>query len=372
MVKRLCVVLGLVVIMSSAGMSEQSPVPLKSAEPFKLGTFLIAGRPTVGLVLRDTVIVDLSAANQELQLRPEHVPIAMPADMLGVIEQYEYGVQRRIYEIVNALIAENRLSGATRAEYVHDLAKVRTLAPIRYPSKMLHAAGNYYGHVSETSTPEEQKKVAEQRRRDRGTPYLFMKATRGAIVGNNDPIILPKGRTQIDWECEIGVVIGRVAKYVAAARARDYIFGYTITLDMSDRGGRWGEKEPRQDWFVGKSHDTFAPMGPYIVPKEFYTNPMDVRQLLTINGTPMQDARSSDMIHNIGELIEFGSTVMSLFPGDVIAAGSPAGTGMSRSVRPEQVWLKDGDKIVATIDGIGTLTHTAVAEGSGTRTSSQR
>ena len=152
----------------------------------------------------------------------------------------------------------------------------------------------------------------------------------------------------------------------------DYIFGYTITLDMSDRGGRWGEKEPRQDWFVGKSHDTFAPMGPYIVPKEFYPTPMNVRQLLTINGKTMQDARSTDMIHNISELIEFGSTVMSLFPGDVIAAGSPAGTGMSRSVRPEQVFLKNGDKIVASIDGIGTMTHTAVAEATATRPTSQQ
>jgi 2-keto-4-pentenoate hydratase/2-oxohepta-3-ene-1,7-dioic acid hydratase in catechol pathway len=372
MLNRLCVALAALALASVASVSGQSPGALKSAEPFKLGTFLLNGRPAVGIVLRDSLVIDLTAANADLQLRPEYVPVALPSTMLGVIEQYEYGVQRRIYEIVNAMVADNRLTGATRPDYVRDVSTVRALAPIQYPSKMLHAAGNYYGHVNETATPEEQRKAAEARRKDRGTPYLFMKATRGAIIGNNDPIILPRGRTQIDWECEIGVVLGRVAKYVPAAQARDYIFGYTITLDMSDRGGRWGEKEPRQDWFVGKSHDTFAPMGPYIVPKEFYGDPMNVRQLLTINGKPMQDARSSDMIHNIGELIEFGSTVMSLFPGDVIAAGSPAGTGMSRSVRPEQVWLKDGDKIVATIDGIGTLTHTAVAEAPASRTSSQQ
>ena len=370
MVTRVFLALALLAAASSAMVSGQAPATLKSAEPFKLGTFLIGGRPTVGIVLRDKFVLDLTAANLALQMQPAFVSVGMPANMLGVIEQYEYGMQRRIYEIVNDAVAGDRLAGANRPSYVYDVGQLRALAPIQYPSKMLHAAGNYYGHVSETSTPEEQRKVAEQRRRDRGTPYLFMKATRGAIIGNNDPIILPKGRAQIDWECELGVVIGRVAKYVPAAQARDYIFGYTITLDMSDRGGRWGEKEPRQDWFVGKSHDTFAPMGPYIVPKEFYGNPMDVRQLLTINGKTMQDSRSSDMIHNIGELIEFGSTVMSLFPGDVIAAGSPAGTGMSRSVRPEQVFLKDGDKIVASIDGIGTLTHTAVAEKAGTTTNS--
>jgi 2-keto-4-pentenoate hydratase/2-oxohepta-3-ene-1,7-dioic acid hydratase in catechol pathway len=350
----------------------QSTGALKSSQPFKLGTFLIDGRPTVGVVLADRWVVDLVAANRDLQLRPEVVSIQMPAEMLGVIGQYEYGLQRRIYEIVNALSADGRLTGGTRPSFIHEAAQLRTLAPILYPSKMLNAAGNYYGHVSETSTPEEQKKVADQRRRDRGTPYLFMKAARGAIIGNGDPVILPRGRDKIDWECELGVVIGRTAKYVSAAQARDHIFGYTIMLDMSDRGGRWGEKEPRQDWFVGKSHDTFAPMGPYIVPKEFYGDPMNVRQLLTINGKTMQDSRSTDMIHNIFELIEYGSTVMTLFPGDVIAAGSPAGTGMSRSVRPEQVFLKAGDKIVATIDGIGTLTHAAVAEPAATPSTAPR
>lgn len=336
--------------------------PLRSVEPFKLGTFAIDGRPTVGVVLRDNLVIELERANRELELQPQYISLPMPTDMLGVIERYEYGVQRRIYEIVNALVTGDRLSGDRRPLYVHDVARVRTLAPILYPSKILNAAGNYYGHVSESSTPEEQRKVAEARRRDRGTPYLFLKPARGAIIGNGDDIILPKDRDKIDWECELAVVIGRPAKHVPAANAADYIFGYTIELDMSDRGGRPGEKEPRSDWFIGKGHDTFAPMGPFIVPKEFYPDPMNVRQLLTINGKVMQDSKSSDMIHNIYELIEYGSWIMTLFPGDVVAAGSPAGTGMSRSVRPEQIFLKPGDKIVATIDGIGTLTHVARPE----------
>lgn len=345
--------------MLATGLSAQE----SAAEPFKLGTFLIEGRPAVGLVLRDSLVVDLAAANREFELRPEAVRLPMPMDMRGVIGQYEYGLKRRLYEIVNALVRDGRLTGTGRPAYVRDVASTRTLAPILYPSKTLNAAGNYYGHVSESSTPEEQRKVAEQRRKQRGTPYLFLKPTLGAIVGNGDDIILPRGRDKIDWECELAVVIGRPAKYVTAAEAKDYIFGYTIELDMSDRGGRPGETEPRSDWFVGKGHDTFSPMGPYIVPKEFYANPMNVRQHLTINGKTMQDSRSSDMIHNIYELIEYGSSIMTLFPGDVISAGSPAGTGMSRSVRPEQVFLKPGDKLVATIEGIGTLTHTARAEG---------
>ena len=352
-----------VIALASVTISLTAQAPaLRAAEPFKVGTFLFDGRPSVGIVLRDSIVVDLVAANRDLQLRPEYVPLPVPADMLGVIGQYEYGLQRRIYEIVNALVAENRVSGAARPSYVYDAGKVKTLAPILYPSKILNAAGNYYGHVSEASPPEEQKRVAEQRRKERGTAYLFLKPTRGAIVETGHDIVLPRGRDKIDWECELATVIGRPAKYVTAANAKDYIFGYTIELDMSDRGGRPGEKEPRSDWFVGKGHDTFAPMGPYIVPKEFFPNPMNVRQTLTINGKMMQDSRSSDMIHNIHELIEYGSSIMTLFPGDVVAGGSPAGTGMSRSVRPEQIFLKPGDKIVATIEGIGTMTHTAVAE----------
>ena len=213
---------------------------------------------------------------------------------------------------------------------------MKTLPPIIYPGKSLNAAANYYGHAGETGTPEEQKKEADARRKDRGAPYLFLKAMEGAVIGDGDDILMPRGRERVDWECELAVVIGRKAKYVTAAQAKDYIFGYTIELDMSDRGGR-PEKEPRfggSDWFIGKSHDSFAPMGPWIVPKEFYRDPMNVGQKLTVNGNVMQDSRSTDMIHDIYELIEYSSSILTLFPGDVISSGSPAGTGMSRSVRP--------------------------------------
>jgi 2-keto-4-pentenoate hydratase/2-oxohepta-3-ene-1,7-dioic acid hydratase in catechol pathway len=335
-------------------------------EPFKLGTFRAAGQPFVGIVLRDSLVIDVSAANAELLMDPSVPAVQLPADMKGIISAYEYGVQRRLYDIVNWTVRGNLLTGDRRAPWVHDVAKVRTLAPILYPTKMLNAAANYYAHAGESSAPEQAKKIEEELRKNRPAyPYLFLKPTVGAIVGNGDDIMLPKGRTQIDWECEIGVVIGKPAKYVSAAQTRDYVFGYTIQLDMSDRGNRPGEQGASRfgtDWFVGKGHDTFAPLGPWIVPKEFYPNAQNVRQLLTVNGQVMQDARSTDMIHNIPELVEYASMIMTLFPGDVIAAGSPAGTGMSRTVRPEQIFLKDGDKIVATIEGIGTLTHTARAE----------
>ena len=374
-VSSLLVLLAVVGVSSSSSLRAQGG-PGGVAEPFKLGTFRTTGAPFVGIVLRDSIIIDASAANAEMLMNPSFPAVQMPADMKGIISAYEYGVQRRLYDIVNWTVKGNMLAGTTRPAWVYDVAKVKTMAPILYPTKTLNAAANYYAHAGESSSPEQAKKIEADLRANRGTPYLFMKPTVGAIIGNGDDFIIPKGRDRIDWECEIGVVIGKPAKNVPAAQAKDYIFGYTISLDMSDRGGRPGEKGPSRfgsDWFVGKGHDTFSPMGPWIVPKEFYRDPQDVRQLLTVNGKVMQDARSTDMIHNISELIEFGSSIMTLFPGDLISAGSPAGTGMSRTVRTEQIFLKDGDKIEASIDGIGTMKHTAKAEGAApARTSSQQ
>lgn len=332
------------------------------AEPFKLGTFDIDGDPHVGIVLRDSIVVELVAANRELESSPAVVELPMIDDMRDLIGRWECGAARRTREIVNAVIGENQLQN--RPGHIHDLADVRTLAPILYPGKMLNAASNYYGHVDEGVSAEQQAATEAARRANRGLPYMFTKPTVGAIIGNGDDILLPRGRESIDWETEIAVVIGRAAKYVSVEDAEDYIFGYTIMLDMSDRGGR-DEEVPRyggSDWLLAKGHDTFAPMGPFIVPKEFMPDPMNIDQRLTVNGTVMQDGNSSDMIHNIHELIEYGSEILTLFPGDVVAAGSPEGTGMSLSVRDEPIFLNPDDEIVATIEGIGTLRHTVRAE----------
>ena len=147
-----------------------------------------------------------------------------------------------------------RLKDRPDAEVVE---AVRTLAPIM-PRKMLNAAVNFYSHVGEGGPPEEQKKAAEERRRTRGVPYLFLKPTEGAIVGNGDNVVIPFGRDRMDWEVELGIVIGRAAKYVPATKAPDHIFGYMVTVDISDRGGRPPDSRPGSDWFVGKGHDVRA------------------------------------------------------------------------------------------------------------------
>ena len=209
-----------------------------SAEPFKLGTFQIDVGSRVGIVLQDRYVIELDRGNEALQVDPTYARVSMPADMLELIGQYEYGLKHRIYEIVTAAVTNNRLSGQGRPVYIHDVADVRTLAPILYPGKILNAAGNFYSHVCEGCTPEEQAESDREHRENRGIPYLFLKPSRGAVIGNGESVVIPPGRDRIDWEVEFGTVIGRPASYVSATEAQDYVFGYMVTIDISDRGGR--------------------------------------------------------------------------------------------------------------------------------------
>jgi len=336
---------------------------LESAEPFKVGTFEIEEEARVGIVLRDSLIVDLNRANTELEKNATYPKLPPPADMLELIERYDYGLKRRLYEIVNDLV-ENNLLGKNRPDYIHDLDDVRTLPPILYPGKILNAAVNFYSHVDETGTVEQRTEARRQRRENRGVPYLFMKPSRGAVIGNNEPVVIPYGRNRTDWEVELGTVIGRTAKYVSANDAEDYVFGYMVTMDISDRGGRPPGGNPlRSDWFVGKGHDTFAPQGPWIVPKEFYGDPMEIlKQSLKVGDEQMQEATAGDMIHSIWEIIEYGSSIITLFPGDLINNGTSGGTGAGTAVRGEQRFLQPGEIIEATIAGIGTLTIPVIGE----------
>ena len=284
--------------------------------------------------------------------------------MLDLIARYEYGMKSRLYELVNHLLENDMITGPGRPAYVHDVDDVTTLPPIMYPGKILNAAVNFYSHVNETGTEEERAEARRQRRENRGVPYLFLKPSRGAVVGNGAPIVLPYGRTRIDWEVELGAVIGRAGKYISANDAEAHVFGYTVTLDISDRGGRPPGGNPlTSDWFVGKGHDTFAPQGPWIVPKEFYGDPMQIlRQTLDVGEERMQEATAGDMIHTLWELIEYGSSIITLYPGDVINNGTSGGTGMGTAVRGDQRFLQPGEVVSATIDGIGTLTMPVVSE----------
>lgn len=333
------------------------------AEPFKVGTFEIDGAPTVGVVLRDSLVLELDAANAALERTGRYASVPMPDDMIGLIERYEYGMKPRLYEIVNFVVGQGLL-GDRRPNWIHDVAALRTLPPIMYPGKILNAAVNFYSHVEEAGTEAERVEARRQRREQRGIPYLFLKPSRGAVVGNGEPVVIPWGRDRTDWEVELGAVIGRAGKYVSANDAEAHVFGYMVTLDISDRGGRPpGGARFTSDWFVGKGHDTFAPQGPWIVPKEFYGNPMEIlRQTLSVGGEQMQEATAGDMIHSLWELIEYASSIITLYPGDVVNNGTSGGVGMGTAVRGEQRFLQPGEEIIATIDGIGTLRMPVVGE----------
>ena len=338
----------------------------ESVEPFKVGTFAIDDVPTVGLVMRDDqLIVELTAANRAMELLPQYASMLMPADMLGLIEQYEYGLKYRIYEVVNWLNEEGLLESGNQPGYIHPVTDVDIMAPIQYPSKVMNAAVNFYTHACEGCSAEQLAQRTRERQENRGVPYLFLKPTRGAIVGDGEDIIMPYGRDEIEYEVEMAIVFGKAGKYISANRAYDHVFGYMVAMDVSDRGGRPpGGYGVRSDWFVGKGHDTFAPHGPWIVPKEFYGDPMErLHQITVVDGVTVQEAQAGDMIHNIPELIEYASSLITVFPGDVMQSGTSGGTGAGRVQRATgSGFLQDGETIQASIEGIGTLTHVVRAE----------
>jgi 2-keto-4-pentenoate hydratase/2-oxohepta-3-ene-1,7-dioic acid hydratase in catechol pathway len=339
---------------------------IQPAETFKVGTFAIGNEQFAGLVMRDdSLIVDLVEANKALEMMPQYVGVDMPGDVLSLIEGYEYGLKYRVYEIVNALVASGLLSGNNRPDYIHAVEDVDIRAPIQYPSKIMNAAVNFYTHACEGCTEEQLAQRTRERRENRGVPYLFLKPTRGAVIGDGENVIMPYGRDEIEYEVEMAIVFGRSGKYVSAARAYDHVFGYMVAMDISDRGGRPpGGFSSGLDWFVGKGHDTFAPHGPWIVPKEFYGDPMErLHQITVVDGVTVQEARAGDMIHNIPELIEYASSLITIFPGDVLQSGTSGGTGSGRVERATgSGYLIDGETISATIEGIGTLTHRVVRE----------
>ena len=164
---------------------------------------------------------------------------------------------------------------------------------------------------------------------------------------------MPPKREKLDWESELAIVIGKTASHVSIENAADYIFGYTIEHDVSDRNGR-DDGRHGSDWLIGKGHDTFAPMGPFIVPKEFIADPMDLDLKFMLNDQVMQDSNTKFMIHNVYELVHFASNIITLQPGDVLSTGSPSGVGSGRN---PPIFMKKGDKAICQIEGIGTLTN---------------
>lgn len=219
---------------------------------------------------------------------------------------------------------------------------VRIGSPVARPSKIVCIGLNYADHAKETGAalPPE--------------PVVFMKSTT-ALVGPFDNIVIPRNSIKTDWEVELAVVIGKKASYVEESEAMDYVAGYCLHNDVSEREF---QIERNGTWDKGKGCDTFAPMGPWLVTKEEVTNPDNLRLWLKVNGKTMQDGNTSNFIFKVPFLISYLSQFMTLLPGDVISTGTPAGVGLGMN---PQVYLKEGDVIELGIDGLGEATQKLVA-----------
>lgn len=178
-------------------------------------------------------------------------------------------------------------------------------------------------------------------------PIVFAKAT-SAICGPNDDIEIPRGASTTDWEVELGVVIGKQAKYVDETEAMDYVAGYCLVNDVSERDfqiNRAGQ------WIKGKSADTFGPIGPWLVTRDEVPDPQNLTMHLNVNDICMQTGSTATMVYDVAYIVAYLSKFMSLQPGDIIATGTPAGVGMGK--KPSPIYLKPGDKVQLNIEGLG-------------------
>jgi len=202
--------------------------------------------------------------------------------------------------------------------------------------KMMCIGLNYSDHAAEAGMDEPEH------------PILFMKAN-SAIVGPNDTVMIPRGSVKTDWEVELGVVIGQPCKYVTEAEALDYVAGYCIVNDVSERDFQMGLTG---QWTKGKSCDTFGPTGPWLVTADEVADPQNLDLALDLNGQRMQTGNTSKMIFSVAQIISHLSQLCKLHPGDVISTGTPPGVGMG--IKPEPVYLKAGDVMELSITGLGT------------------
>lgn len=295
----------------------------------KLVTYLRHNTPRLGAVVNQQVIdlADLAQAAGK----------SLPADMQTFIDQSPAALNTA-RELVAAHQANWPAGVAT------DLAQAHLIAPLPRPIKGVFGVGlNYAKHVDESSrTMDTQKDIPSH-------PVIFIKPAT-AVIGPNVAIEHnPNITKQMDWEAELGVIIGRKARNVAEADALDYVFGYTVLNDVSARDARHGGQ-----WCFAKGQDTYCPMGPWIVTADEIADPHNLDLRLTVNGVEKQNSNTKYMIFNTNQLIAHLSSGITLEPGDVIATGTPEGVGISY-VPPQ--FLKGGDVVEITIQDVGVLSN---------------
>ena len=254
------------------------------------------------------------------------------------------------FKSVRALIAggEDALDRVRRwaddppGNQIQDAAMAPLVAPVPNPPKIICIGLNYRDHAEESkmAIPE--------------TPTVFSKYST-AVIGPKAPIVLPRASSQPDYEAELAVVIGKGGRNIPEARWRDHVFGYTIVNDVSARDFQMATSQ----WMIGKTFDTFCPMGPAVVTADEIEDPHTLAITLAIGGETLQSSNTKNLIFGVPKLIAYLSSVFTLEHGDIISTGTPGGVGFAR--KPPR-WLRDGDEVAVTVEGIGTLVNPVVAE----------
>jgi 2-keto-4-pentenoate hydratase/2-oxohepta-3-ene-1,7-dioic acid hydratase in catechol pathway len=299
------------------------------------------GAPRIGVVTGSSVI-DLAAVPELLE-HTETWSAGPPSDALSVIRSFS-NLRPQLEVLLDRSEGDSGIKGAQ-----FSLDSVELCAPVQRPGKLLCLAGNYRDHITESGfvVPEQTDVITQQ---------IFLKPST-CIIGNEEEILIEHNNVLVGWETELAVVIGKRGKHIPAEKAYDFVFGYTILNDVTERrlNSRLQNRRKREldtffDWLGGKWFDTFAPCGPWVVTMDEIVDPHDLEIKLTINGELRQHGNTRDMIFNIPEQIAYISSIMTLEPGDIISTGTPAGAGIGGDTS-----LHDGDELVCEIEKIGTL-----------------
>lgn len=309
-------------------------------------TFEVQGQERIG-ELEDDIVIDLNHAYQlyhsELADRSKGAPKSFPQRMVEFLALGE-GVKKYATDLVSHVRGLRRRSPGELGcqAVVQNVSHVHVLPPIPVPPKIVCLGLNYRDHAEEAhaSIPER--------------PILFSKPST-VIVGPDDFVVYPAISSQVDYEIELAVIIGKKGRDIPESSAFNHVGGYTIFNDISARDIQFADKQ----WFRGKSFDTFAPTGPYLVLSDQVADPHRLKMELRVNGEIRQGSTTANMIFKIPQLIAFISSVMTLEPGDIIATGTPAGVGFY--AKPEKRLLKPGDLIEAEIEGLGVLRNRVVS-----------
>ncbi len=320
--------------------------PNPSAGPPRLCRFGIEETILAGFFLDDSVISIDQAAEAFAEATGEELPLAPDDDLLDLLppDGGSAGPTRRLWDWVATL------DPSAREDLLIPTQDVRLLVPVPRPSKIFLLAGNYAEHVVERGGT-----AAE---REETFPYVFMKPPSTTLTNPGDPIVIPSASPDhIDWECELAVVIGRTCRDVSEAEALGFVAGFTVVNDITDRkftpnpGRKPRERDKFFDWLHGKWHDTFCPMGPCVVSADGI-DPQNLPLRLTVNGDVKQSASTAQMVFPVAAVIAFLSKFVTLEPGDVISTGTPKGVGSASGT-----YLKPGDVVEASIEGIGVLSN---------------